>query len=790
MKTLNRMLLREIIKNKGQFIAAAAVVFVGIALFAGSYMSYKNLGNSMNYYYKTYNFLDYYAEAQKISPQAVKQVENLKGVKNAIGRISQEVGADMGNDKRVMLRLVSLPDDKQPDINKVLLVSGDYLSAKTNNVCLLNKIFANYYKLKKGDSIKTVINKKIFEFKISGIVESPEFIYAIKSPASVLPSEDDYGIIFIKESVARNIFGYGDSCNQLHVLFEPGVKRAPIIDKIEKILKPYGFYGGVERKDQLSNMMLADDVGMLEEVGYMFPVMFLTVAAMIIYVMQRRIINTQRTLIGVMKAFGYTNGRILRYYLKQSLLIALSGAIPAIFVGYYLSIAITTVYSKMVRIQVIKINMYWNVLFIGLGLSVMFCILAGYISAKRILKIEPAQAMRSETPVSGKNIFVERIHILWNNLSFGWKMSIRNIFRAPSRTMFTMLGFVATIMLFMLPVFLFDSINGIIDKQFDVYQRQDYTLAFSKPTPYHDVKELEGVKGIRESVPIIELPIKVSSGLKSQEIKMVGFEEGKFSYKILNNKQKVVKLPQKGVLLSKVIADRLRVKPGDTVTIEFQEGVTDLKGKKVKVRGVFEQYAGFTCYARLDEVCNILSEGRFATGALIKAKSGMNDTVIKELLKISGVKSIDSRIGDKKNFLKVMDLINLFIIIMVSFGGVMGFASIFNATVINIMERRRELASLKVLGYTKREIENVIMRENVILGILSLIPGAIIGRLMCQLFGKMMSNDLIFLPIIISYRTYIVAFISIFVFIYLAQKANKKGISGLDMVEVLKNREG
>ncbi|MCX7921241.1 MAG: FtsX-like permease family protein [Clostridia bacterium] len=788
MGILNKMLFREIIKSKSQFLAAVAVIFAGISVFSASYMSYLNLKNSKDYYYEKYKFLDYYAEAKNITPEVLKQVKALDGVKEANVRISEDVGVDMGKDKRITLRLISMPDDKKSIINDIFFTSGTYFSSKFQNSCMVNRKFAEYYRLSEGDVLKAVINLRIYELKIDGIVESPEFIYTMKSVTSISPSAENFGIVYIKESTARTILGYGNSYNQLHVLFEKNADIKATKDKIEKLLKPYGFSNGIERKDQLSHKMLIDDIEQLEEMSVMFPAIFLTVAAMIIYVMQRRLISTQRTLIGVMKAFGYTNKRILLHYILFSLLISVVGSVLGVAVGPYISKYITAMYTRIYSIPVLDFKFYWDILFTGVLLSMSFCLIAGYSSAKRILSIQPAEAMRSERPTSGKRIFLERIKLIWGSLNFGWKMSIRNIFRSRQRSIFTILGFIFTIMLFMISIFFIDSIDNILVQHFYKFQQQDYKIVFSKPASYYDALELSKVKGVRRSEPIMEIPVEIKKGWNKKNTLLVGLVDDNSFYNLIDENQRPIQLPNDGMLMAKSIADRLMVKAGDTVTVRFFAGT--VKEKDVKVAGIVKQYTGFSCFMSLKQEGSLLEEGNFATGALIKADKGMYSAVKEELFKIPGVEVLENRLNDYKAFTKFLELTYMFIALMVLFASIMGFAIIFNTTVINITERRREFASLKVLGYTRGEVENVILRENLLLGFIALLPGALVGRLMCGMLGKMFVNDLFVLDVLVYPRTYIMAFASIFVFIICAQMANRNSISGLDMVEVLKNREG
>lgn len=774
-------------KSKGQFIAAAAVVFAGIAMFSASYMSYQNLKNSVEEYYERYSFLDYYAKVQSISSAGISQIKEKEGLKDAIGRISIDVGADMGNDKRVTIRLISLPDEAQPSINKLVFKSGSYFNKNHQNSCLVNRKFAEFYRLKKGSKVKAIINFKTYEFNVDGVVDSPEFIYAMKSSTEVSPSPERFGVVYIKESAAASILGMGNMYNEVHVAFKEGVKAEPIIDKLEDALKPYGFIAGMKRKDQLSCAMVDNELSELEKIAFMFPALFLTVAATIIYIMQRRIISNQRTLIGVMKAIGYTNSRILLHYILYSLLIALVGAIPGVFTGIFIGTRLTRIYNQIFSIPVMKIKIYWNLLIIGVLLSVSFCLLAGYGSAKRVLSIEPAEAMRSEAPKIGKRIFLEKVSFIWKRLHFGWKMSIRNIFRSRARTSFTIAGMMATIMFFMVSLFFMDSIKYILHQSFFVFQKQDYKIMFSRPSSYYDALELQNLEGVRKVEPILEIPIDINNGWRKEDSIAVGImKENSFCH-LIDDTGAPVKVPESGLLVAHSIAEKLDIRPGDTVKVKLH--LKSIQEKDIQVAGVVKQYAGFNCYMNIEELGRLTKEGIFATGALMSVKAGDKEAILKELFDMPGVKTVDSRVDGYNDFMEFLDLMYTFIGFMIFFGTIMGFSIIFNTTVINIMERRRELASLKVLGYTEREIESIIFRENMMVGIISLIPGMLFGRAMCNFLAQLFSNELFALEVIISPRTYAITCLSVFVFTVLALNANKKNVSGLDMVEVLKNRE-
>ncbi len=788
MSKLNVMLLREISKAKGQFIAAAAVILAGIVMFSATYLSYRNLKNSLDYYYEQYRFLDYYAEARYIPEYIVDKVEHIKGVLAVSGRVSADVGADIGEERRITLRILSLPDNGRPAVNHILSISGDYFNARAENSCLINRKFAEYHNLHKGGTIKAIIDKRIYEFKIDGVVGSPEFIYAMKSSDSMFSAAENFGVIYVKESTAFKLLGYNYCFNELHVRFSAEADRKAIINQIEKMLVPYGFMSGVERKDQLSNAMIETELSELQNMAVMFPILFLSVAAMIIYNMLRRIINNQRTQIGVLKSFGYTNQRIIFHYMGYAALIGLTGALAGSLLGWYTGSLLTAMYTKVYNIPVLENKVYWEVFLIGPVISAIFCLTSGFNSARKVLGIEPAQAMRPETPGVGRRIFLERVNFLWNKLSFGWKMSFRNIFRSRQRAFLTLLGMIFTVMFLIISLYFFDAVNYLLEQHFFEFQRQDYKVSFSAPASLADALELNRIKGVRRSEPVLEIPAQLINGWIKEETLVVGLTRRNTFYRLTDGDQNAIGVPAKGILIAESLAEKLRVTKGAAISIKTYQGRT--LQKDIIVAGTIKQYAGTNCYMDLEELGGLLEEGGFANGALLGIEDGMERTVRKEIFQIPGVETLESRLNSYRAFLQFMEFIYTFIALMLIFGSVMGFAIVFNTTVINITERRRELASLKVLGYTSGEIERTVFRENLCLGLLSLLPGFILGRSMCEILSKMFGGELISLEVFIYPKTYLIATFSALTFIILAQLANRKNITGLDMVEVLKNREG
>ena len=269
------------------------MIFVGITLFFISSMAYKNMQNSLEKYYDEYKFLDYFAEVKDLNVEMIERVKSIDGVKEAIGRYSIDVRADINKNKKIVFRVITIPDNKRPTINNLY---GDYFTDNKLNKCLLSSSVAKHHNLNKDSEIIINYNNKKYKLKVDNIVASPEYIFEIRSKADGAPSLDDFGIMYIKESTSEKIFKNYNKYNQLHVLFDEGAKRRQVISEIKNMLSPYGFTNGVERENQLSNKAVNIQLNQIRDISYMFPLLFLFVAAIVIYIMQKKLILNQRTI--------------------------------------------------------------------------------------------------------------------------------------------------------------------------------------------------------------------------------------------------------------------------------------------------------------------------------------------------------------------------------------------------------------------------------------------------------------------------------------------------------------
>lgn len=260
-------------------------------------------------------------------------------------------------------------------------------------------------------------------------------------------------------------------------------------------------------------------------------------------------------------------------------------------------------------------------------------------------------------------------------------------------------------------------------------------------------------------------------------------------YGLVDSKGNELTLPGDGMLMAESLADRLAVKVGDSVDVNIYAGGEPIK-KSIKVAGMIKQLVGFNCFVSYDAL-SLYSQGtpEIATAALLKAQTGRKNYLKKDLVSDKSIDGIEDRAKMLGIFKDLFGLIYIFVGFMLAFSIVMGFGIIFNTTIINLMERRRELASLKVLGYKQREIGMTLLRENIVLGLFSLIPGIILGRYLSIALLSQMNKEVMTMDTYIGPWSYIATSFCVLFFILLAQIANNRNIKKLDMVEVLKAQE-
>ncbi|WZL74155.1 FtsX-like permease family protein [Clostridiaceae bacterium 35-E11] len=781
MRKLDLRLLRLIKYTKGQFLSVIMVVVLALCIYVSFSMTAMNLKNTVNYYYNLTNFADISIQILKISQGEIEKLNNIEGIAQAQGRIRFEVPLQVADlHEKVKIRIISIPQKKQ-EINKLYMLKGNPVKHQLQGIVLLEQ-FANARGIKIGDQITPYINGRRYTLDVIGIAASAEYVYLMENEQSLLPAPEKFGIVYVTEAFAQSIYGYKGSYNEILIKVKDQRKIDQIIKEVEKRLDKYGVQRIIERKDQLSNRMLIEEIKQLEKTSTVVPILFLAVAAFILYMMLHRMVKNDRINIGILKALGYSNRAILLHYIKYTLLIGIVGAILGILGGIFLSGMLANLYIQYYNIPILKLDIYYDYIFYAIGLTGAFCVLSGVLGAKAVLQIMPADAMRPETPKMGGRIFLEKILFLWQRISFSWKIVIRNIVRRKKRFVFLVLGIALTYGINTVPIFQQDAMLSMFSLHYGSFQKMDYTIDFSHPMNRRAMKELKHIVEIDTIEPKLEYPFELSNGWRKKVVNIVGIPYNTEFYAFEDITKRRIHLPQKGIVLTEGLAKKLKVRQGDFIKIKnFIPGKEDIK---VEVKGVVKQYLGINAYMHIGTMDKLLAEKGMITGAAITSK----DDVVQKLKNIKNISSVQSVEDMENSFLQFLDSVMAATGILMLFGGVLGFAIVYNATIISISERTMEFSSLRVMGFDKKEIFHMITKENLIMTLTGIVIGIPIGWVMCNGIAHAFNTEIYTIPVILTPRTFIISAITTLGFVIIAQLATLKKIYHLNFIDALKNR--
>ena len=787
MGILFKKLLRDIREAKGQFISLLIVVTIGVMFYSGINSTFRNLTNASEKYYEEYRFGDIWIDFYRAPESVVDRIEALPYVDKATGRIVMDAGVDI-SDENAVVRFITLPDTREDIVNDISIKSGTYFSRDETNQCLVEEEFFTAHDLKIGDTISPVVNGNEVRIKVIGTVKSPEFVYTLKDGSELMPDSKKFGILYVGDSFGQEIFGLKGSINNASILLNDNADPEDAREDLEKCLKGYGITGITDRENQISNRMLKTEMDGLQATGGAFPVVFFMVAAVIIYIMMGRMVENQRTQIGVLKAFGFTNIRVLLHYLSYSVFIAVTGSALGSICGMYLGIGMTKLENMYFHLPLDEMRIYPDLVIPASLLTLVFCLLAGYNSCKTVFAIMPSEAMKPRSPEIGKKILLERVRIIWGKVNNIWKMIFRNIFRHKRRALLTSTGVIFSTALLLIALSMKDSIDFMVEQQYGNIQDYDIKVSFSKFLNLHELGGIRNIPGVAKMEPVLETGIEIKNGWRTKNIGLTAVVREPEMYKVVDKSGDPVELPRRGIVIPEKLASQLGIGINDRVLIKLLLPGKD--EKEVPVRGIAAQYLGLSAYTPLEDVNYITGEGVIANSAVLRLENVSFGDEVKDTLKdMAAVSSVQSKSDALDSLKENMAAVSSSVGVMILLSAILSIAVVYNTATINIFERQRELATLKVLGFEENEIKKLIFNENYIITAFGLALGLPCGSWLGNYMMTTFTTDFYTFPFITKPWTYVLSVAISIVFTVSANMVLARKIRSISIVEVLKSRE-
>jgi len=785
--TLDLKLLRDMWRLRGHLVAVALVAACGVATYVTMRGSYEALVEARDYYYTHYRFADVFATAKRAPRTLLPRIAHLPGVAALEDRIVHEVTLDVpGFADPVTARLVSVPDEGRPALNDLFLRSGRYLAPRARDEVLVGESFATAHGLRPGDTVSAVINGRWQRLRIVGIANSPEYVYVIGG-AAIFPDNKRYGVFWMGREAMEAALDMDDAFNSLTLRLAPGADEQGVIRALDVLLAPYGATGAHGRSEQISHQMLDGEIQQDRVTGLVIPAIFLAVAAFLIHNVLMRLIALQRSQIGVLKAFGYGDVAIAAHYIKLAVVAALVGVAAGIALGTWLGMGLADLYQRFFHMPELAFRLSTQNL---LGVTLV-CVVAAVSGAwpavHRVLRMPPAEAMRPEPPARFRPLLVERLGYV-ELLSPATRMLFRNLERRPVRAAFATLAIALSCALLVVGRFGLDALDRTIRVQFEDARRDDVQVAFYEPRSAqvkHDLAQLPGVLMV-EAFRIV--PARVRLGHRTKRTALFGLPRGAELHRLVDVDGKAVTLPPSGVVLSAGLARILDAKPGDAITLEILEG--ERRVREVPVAATVEEPLGL--YAYLDEraLAELIGAGLEYSSAYLRVDSARLDELYERLKRLPVVASVTLREATIESFLAtIAENIVISTTILIAFACVIAAGVVYNGVRIALSEHAVTLASLRILGFTRREVSGILLGEQALLVILGIPIGLALGYGICAWLVALIETELYRLPLAITTQTYLYSAGLVAAAAIASGAAVAWRVRHLDLVAVLKTRE-
>jgi putative ABC transport system permease protein len=786
-KALRRKLLRDLWHLRGQVAAISLVVACGVAVVVTTRTSYESLVISQADYYSRYRFADVFASLKRAPEALRRRIEALPGVAAAETRIVAEVTLDVpGLGEPATGRLISIPERRVPILCDLHLRSGRWLLPGRRDEVLISEAFAAANGLRVGDSIGAVLHGRWQRLRIVGIALSPEYIYEIQG-TSLFPDNRRFGVLWISRDALGPPFQMEGAFNDVVLRLSAGASEQEVIARLDRLLERWGGLGATGRIDQVSHRFISDEIAQNRVMGTVVPAIFLGVAAFLLNIVLSRLVAMQRDQIAVLKAFGYADRAVAFHYLSFALVAVALGSLLGVVVGLWLGARVNELYVNFYRFPVLRFEPGATVIGSAIFVSALAAVAGALAAVRRVLALAPAEAMRPEPPARFAAGVIERSGFAVR-LPASARMIWRNLARRPVRAALSVLGVAFAVAILLVGRFFVDAVGHLADVQFRAVQREDLTVAFHEPLPSRVRHELGALPGVLRAEPFRVVPARLRFEHASRRVPLFGLEgEGELR-RIMGSNLAAVPPPREGLLLTAKLAEILRVSPGETLSVDVLEG--ERPRREVSVAGVVDELFGLSAYMEARSLQRLMREQGSWSGAFLRVDADRAPLLNAELKRMPSVAGASSRLAMVESFESTLARsFGIFTSVLVFFASVIACAMVYNAARIALSERGRELASLRVLGFTRREIAALLLGEQALLTLLAIPVGFAIGRLLCGAIAGAYQWELFRMPVVFSLRSYAFAIVVIAGAALASAVIVRRRLDRLDLVAVLKTRE-
>lgn len=785
-RALDIKVMRDLWRLWPQVLAIAMVMAAGVATLVLGVGAYDSLATTRTRYYEANRFADVFASLTR-APLALRgDIAAIDGVAAVETRIERLALADIpGMVEPASVLLLSLPDGGEQTLNRIHLRSGRLPESEAAEA-LASAGFAQAHGIAEGSTIRVLLNGRQRDLRISGTALSPDSIYAL-GPGALMPDERRFGILWMPEPELAPAFDLDGAFNAVSLTLVRGARTEVVIAALDKLLDRYGGRGAYARKDQQSHAFIDAELRQLQSMSRILPPIFLLVSAFLVNMTLSRLIALEREQIGVLKAMGYSSFDVVRHYLVFVSLIALIGIAIGLAAGSWLGIGLTRLYAQFFSFPFLVFTRNPAVYGIAATVTYAAAIVGAIKAVSAVASLSPAIAMAPPAPPLYRRVFGGRFdfsgHVRQSSV-----VVMRHLTHWPLRTASGILGIGLSVAILVGSLWSFGSIDYLTDVTFRRADRQDATLTFTDIRPMSALYETRRLPGVMQAEPFRAVAVKLRHGTAERRITLVGREPGAELARILDPDLRPVLLPDSGIVVTEALAQVLNLRTGDMVEVDVQEG---RRPKRLQpVSAIVTGYIGLAAFMDLDALNRLLGDPPVVSGAYLKLDPASRDALFTSIKATPAAGFIALQYATLRKFRETLaQNVNIMVTVYASLAAIIAFGVVYNLARISLSEQGRELASLRVLGFTRGEVSALLLGELAVTVIVAQPIGWALGYLFAVLMTEGFRTELYRVPLVVNREVYAWASLVVMAAAAASGLLVRRRIDRLDMIEVLKTRE-
>jgi putative ABC transport system permease protein len=782
---LGKKLRRDLLRLRGQVVTISLVLACGIMSMIMLRSTYESLLVARDRYYTEYRFADVFAHVERAPDHIARRLEAVPGVARVDTRVVEDVMVPLPDEPDpVTGRIVSIPDDGLMLMNALYLRAGRLPAADDEAVIL--EQFAAAHQIVTGDRLPVVVNGELRRLHVVGIAMSPEYVLAMSGQGFTI-DERAFVVIWMLHRAVAPAFQLEGAFNDVAIRIEPHASIPEVLAAVDRELAPYGGFHAIPRERQMSNYALTGELDNLRNLALVIPAIFLAVAAFLVNVVVSRLVFLERTQIAVLKALGYSDGRIARHYLGLVASIVGIGAVLGIALGAWAGSWMTELYAGFYRFPGAINRIAPGLIALTVGIGLAAAVTGALGAVRRVAKMPPAEAMRPPAPLVYRRTLVERLG-MGGFVGPSAMMVVREIERRPFRFLMSTAGIAMAVGIYIFGSFSWDSFDHLMNDVFVREHREDLRVTLVSAKPARAVEELAALQGVEVAEGQRAVPVRIRSGSRWRDIAIVGYPSTPVLHHPLDRGETPLELPEDGVVLTDRLADVLDVGVGELVEVEVLEG--DWPVVQVRVAGLIDEAFGMQAHARRDWLDRVLDTEPRVTTVLLRVSPDHIEDVRERLKSTPAVVGVTSTARIIENYRAQTGESMLVVTMILGLSAAaIAIGIVYNNARIALSLRSRDLASLRVLGFTRREISAILLGELGTQVALGVPLGLVVGTWWARFYIATIDQEMMRFPLYIAPRTYAIAATIAIASGLISALLVRRKLDRLDLVAVLKSSD-